>query len=48
MYVLGANANSSNPDEMAHYEAFQLGLHYLPKCLFNGIKNEKDLKGSNE
>ena len=24
-------ANSADPDEMPHYAAFHLGLHYLPK-----------------
>ena len=26
-------ANSADPDEMPHYAAFHLGLHYLPKYL---------------
>ena len=25
--------NSDDPDEMPHYAAFHLGLHYLPKYL---------------
>ena len=27
-------ANSVDPDEMLHYAAFHLGLHYFPKCTF--------------
>ena len=36
-------ANSADPDEMPPYEAFHLGLHYLPKnmYLFIGVKKEK-------
>ena len=32
-------ANSADPDEMLHYEAFYLGVHCLPKLLFTGIQN---------
>ena len=31
----------ADPEEMWHCEAFQLGLHCLPKSLFNSIQNEK-------
>ena len=37
-------ANSADHDEMPHYAAFHLGLHYLPKYLFTVIQNEKGLK----
>ena len=29
--------NSENPDEMLHYAAFHLGLHYLPKYFLGGL-----------
>ena len=35
--------NSADPDEMP-YAAFHLGLHFLPKYLFNGIQNVKGNK----
>ena len=31
-------ANSADPDEMLPYAAFHLGLHCLPKYLFNVIQ----------
>ena len=30
--------NSADPDEMQHYAAFHLGLHYLPKIPFSGFQ----------
>ena len=30
-------ANSAHPDEIPHYAAFHLGLHYLPKYTFRGF-----------
>ena len=32
-------ANSSDPDEMPHYAAFHLGLHYLPLYLFRWFQS---------
>ena len=32
--IIFALANSADPDEMSHYAAFRLGLHYLPKDAF--------------
>ena len=34
-------ANSADTDEMSHYMAFHLGLHWLSKYLFTGIHYEK-------
>ena len=34
-------ANNADPDEMQHHAAFYLGLHYLPKYLFNGFQYTK-------
>ena len=34
-------ANSADSDEMQHYAAFYLGLHYLPKCLLRGFQYTK-------
>ena len=31
--------NSEDTDEMQHYAAFHLGLHYLQKELFRGFPN---------
>ena len=31
-------ANSAEPNEMQHYAAFHLGLHYLPKYLFRDFQ----------
>ena len=31
--IIFALANSVDPDEMSHYVAFHLGLHYLPKYI---------------
>ena len=31
-------ANSADPDEMQHYAAFHLGLHYLPNYPFRGFR----------
>ena len=31
-------ANSADPDEMPHLEAFHLGLHCLPKYPFRGFQ----------
>ena len=33
-------ANGTDPDEMAPYATFYLGLHCLPRYLFTGIQNE--------
>ena len=33
--------NSVNLDEMAHYAAFNQGLHYLSNYLFNGFQYTK-------
>ena len=33
--------NSEGPDEMQHYAAFHLGLHYLQKYSFMGFPNTK-------
>ena len=33
-----ALANSADPDEMQHYAAFHLGLHYLPEYLFRDFQ----------
>ena len=41
MKIVFILANSADPDERLHKVAFQLGLHYLPRYLFNGIQNEK-------
>ena len=35
--------NKQTKDEIPPYVAFHLGLHCLPKYLFNGIQNEKSL-----
>ena len=32
-------SNSADPGEMLPYAAFHMGLHCLPKYLFNGIQN---------
>ena len=32
-----------DPDEMPHYVAFHLDLHILPKYLFRGFQNTKDI-----
>ena len=34
-------ANSADPDEILHYETFNLGLHCLPKYLFRGFPVHK-------
>ena len=34
-------ANSVDPDEMSHYAAFCLGLHFLPKWPLRGIGSAK-------
>ena len=34
-------ATSADPDEMQHYAAFHLGLHYLPKYPFGGFQYRK-------
>ena len=34
-------ANSADPDEMQHYAAFLLGLHFLPKYRFRGFQYAK-------
>ena len=34
-------ANNADPDEIPHYAVFHPDLHYLPKYLCTGIKNEK-------
>ena len=31
MYFIPWRANRAGPDEISHYAAFHLGLHYLPK-----------------
>ena len=36
------SANSADPDEMAHYVAFHLGLQCLPKYPFRGFGSSKD------
>ena len=36
-------ANMTDPDEMQHYAAFHLGLHYLPKYQFRGFEYTKGL-----
>ena len=41
MFLFLKLPNATDPDEMLHYAAFHLGLHCLPKYLFNGIKNER-------
>ena len=33
-------ANSAEPGEMPPYEAFNLGLHCMPKYLITGMQNE--------
>ena len=33
--------NSVDPDEMQHFAAFHLSLHYLQKYLFRGFPNIK-------
>ena len=36
-------ANTQNPDEMPHhYLTFHLGLHYLARCPYRGLKSLKD------
>ena len=35
--------NSVDPDEMQHYAAFHLGLHYLQKYSFRGFPNTKGI-----
>ena len=32
-------ANSADPDEMSHYVAFYLCLHWLPKYPFRGFQS---------
>ena len=34
------SAKSANPDEMLHFAAFHLGLHYLEKYLFRGLQSK--------
>ena len=34
-------ANSKRPDEMSHFVAFYLGLHYLPEYPFRGFQYTK-------
>ena len=34
-------AKSAGPDEMLHFAAFHLGLHYLPKYPFRGFRYTK-------
>ena len=36
LYFKGLSNNSADPDEMAHYVAFHMGLHCLPKYLYTG------------
>ena len=36
-------ATSADPDEMPHYAAFYLGLHYMPKYQSRGVPVYKGL-----
>ena len=38
--------NSAGPDEMQHYAAFHLGLHYLPQYPLKGVQLTKGLSFS--
>ena len=35
-------ANNADPDEIPHYAAFHLGLHFLPKRTFRGLRSFSD------
>ena len=37
------SANSAGPDEMLHFAASYLGLHYLPKYILTGFQQKKGL-----
>ena len=41
--ILFTISNSVDPDEMQHYAAFHLCLHYLQKFLFKGVQDTKRL-----
>ena len=38
MIVFTLQTDSVDPDEMWHYAAFHLGIHFLPKYLFRGFQ----------
>ena len=41
MKVVFTLTNGVDPDEMPHYAASHLGLHYLPKYKFRGLQYTK-------
>ena len=39
--IVFTSAKSENPDEMQHYAAFHLGLHFLQKYSFRDFQNTR-------
>ena len=39
--IVLTSAKCVDPDEMQHYAAFHLGLHFLQKYMFRGFQNTK-------